>query len=476
VDPSDGTIIDVPDESTYWSPNYIHWFMKRLATTGQFPSGLPLENRKMAAKRVLKDIINEVNPTQPDGTVEQRVRFGLARMHTTTPADSFASSNGGFVVEPIATNNKAALLATLRSSKILAPGLARTPLSESLIDVARYFAGNFLNPLNRNGFGQYPVYNRNTTDGGATGTPPPSPIDANAPCRENFVIVVTDGEPTDDGNNHYGGAFSSTFGADYDGDGNSNNSEDYNDTLDDVAAYLFQEDLVNDSVMPDQQNIITYTIGFALDVPLLQDTAENGDGEYYTATNGQALADNLRISLEDIVLRAGSFTAAAVPASRSAFGDGFYTTYFEPQGRGTLYRGHLQSYRLTDDFDIVGTDGQSAVDPNTGEFLEPRTTFFWDAALHAGGARRPQRLHDREHQRGESRDHRSGSTDVREPAGEPDHDHRAAGRRVRELRARHRPLRRGRGQQRHGAPPHGARRHLPLEPPRRGTTAAAVLR
>jgi len=379
IDPSDGTVIDEPNESTYWSPNYIHWFMKQLANTGKFPTDFPLETRKMAAKRVLKDIVEELNPTKLDGTVDQRIRFGLARMHT-TDGSLTASSNGGYVVEPIADNNKSQILATLRSSKISAPPYARTPLSETLIDVARYFVGGYTNPGGSTGLGSYSKYNRNTTSGGSTSSPPASPLDPAVLCRLNYIIVVTDGAPTDDANNHHGSAFSSTFGSDFDGDGDSNNSADDNDTLDDVAAYLFQRDLVADSVMPGVQNIVTYTIGFSLDLPLLRDTATNGDGRYFTGDTADQLGEQLRAALEDIQLRNGSFTAAAVPGSQSAFGQGFYTAYFEPRPRGDLFRGHLQAYRLTSTFDVEGTDGASAIDPATGEFYEPRTTYFWDAA------------------------------------------------------------------------------------------------
>jgi type IV pilus assembly protein PilY1 len=379
IDPSDGSVIDEPNETTYWSSNYVHWFMKQLASTGSMPANLPMENRKMAAKRVLKNLIKQLNPTRPDGTIDQQIRFGLARMHT-QGSQPFEASNGGYVVQPIADGNTSALLTTLRSSTISTPGYARTPLSESLIDVARYFVGSYTDPEGRVGLGPYPVYNRNTTNGGTSGTIPGSPISPAVPCRQSFILIVTDGDPTDDANNHHGTAFSQTFGADFDGDGNSNNAADANDTLDDVAAYLFRRDLIDDATMPGVQNIVTYTIGFSLASRLLQDTARNGDGQYFTASNAKALADQLQVTLEDILLRSGSFTAAAVPSSQSAFGRGFYTAYFEPRPRGDLYRGHLQAYRLSDTLEILGDDSQPAVNPATGDFYEPRTTYFWDTA------------------------------------------------------------------------------------------------
>ena len=380
---SNPSAIDAPDESTYWSPNYIHWLMKRHATR-TLPASLPLETRKMAAKRVLRDIINEVNPTVGT-TTEQRVRFGLARMHGSGATFPTAGDwNGGFVVEPIADNNKTALLSALRGNKITAPGLARTTLSESLVDMGRYFAGS-LNPGGK-GLGSYPIYDRNVTDGGSAGSSPASPIVPSIGCRQNFVIVVTDGQPTEDANNHFsnGNTYQQTFGA----------SGGAPDALTRVAGYLAQNDLIDDTVMPEVQNVVTYTIGLTLDVQLLKDTADAGDGEYFTANSASGLADHLRTSLQDIVLRSGSFTAAAVPATRSAFGDGFYTTFFEPQRRGELYTGHLQAFRIDENFDIVGTDPDtSALDPVTGQFVEPRL-FFWDSALTlANPANLPRKLY-----------------------------------------------------------------------------------
>ncbi len=386
VDPSDSSIIDEPNESTYWSPNYIHWFMKELAATGKFPKPMPTETRKIAAKRVLKDLIKEMNPVRPDGTIDQKIRFGIAGLHTS----KLGVSNGGYVIEPIADGNTNTLLTTLRSDKVTAS--TSTPLSEALVDVGRYYVGNYANPAGGNGLGTYKVYNRNTTDGGTTGSPPPSPLDPDVLCRANYIIILTDGDPYNDANDHHGSAFLDTFGEDYDKDSNKNNSSDLNDTLDDVAAYLNKEDLVANSVMPGKQNIVTYTIGFALDSKLLQDTATNGDGQYFSASTASDLATQLRSSLEDIVLRGGSFTAAAVPTSQSGSGNGFYTAYFEPRPRGQIYQGHLQAYRLDDNADIIGKDGKNALDAVTGKFIEPRNTYFWDASETLADPNNPRNL------------------------------------------------------------------------------------
>lgn len=356
---------------TWFSTNYLHWFMNRLAA-GSFPvTNFTKETRKMTAKRVIRDLVDNVNPDLATGGYKETVRFGLARLHgnNTSP-----NNNGGFMVQPIAANNKSALKATLNTL----PANGGTPLSEALVDIARYYTGQFSN------LGAYPKYARNTTTGATTATPPVSPLEVTVLCRENFVILITDGEPSVDGNDHYPAGstanFLSTFGADYDQDGNANINATAGDALDDIAKYLYDKDLVPNTTLPGKQHLITYTVGFGLDTDLLNRTAQDGHGQYFSATSATQLAEQLQAAVEDIVLRSASFTAASVPASRTAFGNGFFNAVFEPRAAGDLYVGHLEAYRISGDFDILDKNGVSAIDPNTGEFLEPHAPF-WDAAL-----------------------------------------------------------------------------------------------
>jgi len=277
------------------------------------------------------------------------VRFDLARLTRTS---------GGFVDHAIARGNKNAVETALLD--LIANG--GRPISETLVDMGRYYVGQY------DTIGSYPRYNRNTSNGGTANPLPVSPLDPAVLCRENFVVLITDGEPSVDANNHYPNngstaAYLATFGADYDGDGDSNNAADNGDALDDVAAYLAQEDLVDDVVMPGVQHIITYT----------------GDGTSYSARNADALQLQLQAPAEATIVRSASFTSARVPASRTAFGNGFFNAVFEPRVEGELYVGHLEAYRIDGEFEIFDKDGDNALDPVTGEFLEPHNPF-WDAA------------------------------------------------------------------------------------------------
>jgi type IV pilus assembly protein PilY1 len=222
------------------------------------------------------------------------------------------------------------------------------------------------------------------------------------------VILISSGAPREDLHDQWPLAFLDTIGnADQDGsecslpppnekctNAPSTGRDDAlvylhngSDWLDDVAYYLWDNDL---SDLPGKQNLVTYTIGFMVDHPLLEETAQNGDGKYYTTAGGNAeqLMEHLRAAMLDIIERATAFTAASVPASRTSFGDGFYSAYFIPSATKPFWAGHLEAYRLDEAGAIRDVDGNLAIDPLTDTFRVPRRPF-WDAAtvLRGGGSR-----------------------------------------------------------------------------------------
>ena len=71
--------------------------------------------------------------------------------------------------------------------------------------------------------------------------------------------------------------------------------------LDDLAQFLFKGDL---SPLADQQNVITYTIGFTVNLPILADTAARGGGAYYTANDSGTLTNALTKIVTQIFDRA----------------------------------------------------------------------------------------------------------------------------------------------------------------------------
>jgi type IV pilus assembly protein PilY1 len=391
--------------TTWWPENYLNWLLPRLIDADTTNDTFPTEVRMDAGKDVLAQVVNDINPDVVDDpldsspTYTENVRFGLAR---------YNSDIGGYMSNGVANGNKATLLTAISAL----PASGFTPLSETLVDVARYFAGTRLLCDPSDNTPCYTRYNRRTT--GSTTTDftlvPQSPIDLQ--CRRNFVVFMTDGAPTRD--NHeasYQNNFETIIG-NWDLDGNECDPEvgpqpqscyqdpddgrddglayfdSGTDYLDDVAKFIFDYDF--NTTLAGQQNIVSYYIGFAVDHPLLSESALNGQGQYFTATSASALAASLQASITEIIAQSGSFTAASVPSSRTSFDDGFYTAFFQPNATEPLWAGHLQAFTLTPAGEVLDRDGDPAIDPNTDTFIEPRNPW-WDAGTRLTDGNHPTR-------------------------------------------------------------------------------------
>jgi type IV pilus assembly protein PilY1 len=349
------TIITFPDVSytltTNYPVNYLWWIAQEIFK-GNVPIAYINQDRNGAAKQAIAQLVNDINV---DG-FPPRVKFGLFRYSENTGDD-----NGGFTVVPADLNNKTTFLSTLATL----PASGNTPLSESLVDLGRYLAGT-------DRLGTYPTYNRDLTGATNAAGTPPTPLTSS--CEKIFAIVVTDGLPTADDNNHYttqgsagGNAFTQTFAGFIDGDGSY---------LDDVAKKLYATDLR--TTLSGNQNVITYTVGFTVASPLLQDAATQGHGLYFQSNNADDLADSLTQAITDIIQRNTSLTSATVPSLRSAYGNGFYTAYFLPTGRKSVWPGHLEAYTLSSQLVVLDDANNPAIDPVTKLFYEPRHPH-WDA-------------------------------------------------------------------------------------------------
>ena len=332
------TVITFPDVSysntTDYPINYIWWLAQELYL-GRTPVTYINQDRNGAAKQAVADVVNSINV---DG-FPAKVKFGLARY-----SENAGDDNGGYTVVVPDLNNKAAVLAAIATF----PASGNTPLSETLVDVGRYLAG-------ADKLGQYPAYARNLT-GGSTAPIPPSPVTSS--CERLFVIVVTDGLPTADNNDHYGTNFSTTFAGFIDGDGSS---------LGERGQKLYATDLR--TTLSGNQNVTTYTVGFTVNSPILQDAANEGHGIYFNSNNADDLADSLVGAIQDIIQKNTTLSSATVPASRTAFDNGFYTAYFLPSGRKSVWPGHLEAYTMNSSLAVLDAFGNPAIDPATDQFF-----------------------------------------------------------------------------------------------------------
>ena len=126
----------------------------------------------------------------------------------------------------------------------------------------------------------------------------------------------------------------------------------------------------------------THTIGFADGfgddtTQLLVETAADSGGTYYTADDVESLTQTLLSIIANINDRALSFSAPAVSVNtfnRTQNLNDLYITTFGAKNRAH-WPGNLKKYRVSNS-EIVDVNGDPAVDPATGFFLDTARSYW----------------------------------------------------------------------------------------------------
>ncbi|MBU4153397.1 MAG: hypothetical protein KKD63_10995 [Proteobacteria bacterium] len=269
-----------------------------------------------------------------------------------------------------------------------------TPLAETLTEAGLYFSGktSWFNGLTG-------TYTNTCTKSNINCYSYTSDSRIQYRCQKNYIIIMTDGEPTRDNNPQMtSDIYLNGRKIPY---ANKNGSPNY---LEDVSYFLAQNDLRVTGTNPtaadiiamgepgdyENQSITTYTIGFKESVPILIDTANNGGGKYYTADNADTLNEALNSIIIAIAESNEGFSAAAVPVSRAnkAYAGNFvYYGLFQPLSTGN-WIGNLKKYGITNYGVIQDADGLTAV--SNGVLLD-NARSYWSAspdgpAVGKGGA------------------------------------------------------------------------------------------
>ncbi|MDD4464220.1 MAG: VWA domain-containing protein, partial [Desulfobacterales bacterium] len=310
-------------------------------------------SRISVAKQVITNLINDTD----------NVRLGLM---------AFNYEQGGYVRKAIGST-KSELVTSVNALT----ASTWTPLAETLAEAGLYFAG------------KSSWYNSGTYT---------SPIQYR--CQKNYIILMTDGEPTHDVDWRLAtGAYinGDTIG-DQDGDGHEPggaNAISYDssgsDYLDDVATYLHDNDLrqgagtnptedFDATDFPTQNITGIFTIGFKTAQALLQETAANGNGEYYTAESASGLEEAFDSIMSSIVEANAVFVAPVVPVSRTSrtySGDKIYIGFFHPESDGR-WLGNIKKYSLNSDGNIVDVNDNVATD-NNGAIVDSAQSY-WSAS------------------------------------------------------------------------------------------------
>lgn len=303
--------------STRYTGRYLNYLFQTYANGTDLTSGqIPQKTRIKVAKNVATAVVQN-NPN---------MRFGLS---TFNPPTSSNPGPGGSIVAKVGSSQST----LVNEISQLSPE-SNTPLAETYYEITRYFRGlsafQGLDNTNSGSSGHYT-----------------SPIQYR--CQKNFVIVITDGFPTYDDTfpssdpayknfsnrlPNWDGKAPTTYQSQYpnfppysDGfyaQGGNQSEEGYTLYLDDLALFGYDIDLMpsgtdlsghsfNEAPYA-QQNLITYTVGFSTSNQMLQDAAQYGHGEYFTARNEAELSADLKSAISNI---ASMTTAAASLATNS---------------------------------------------------------------------------------------------------------------------------------------------------------------
>ncbi|HKJ88303.1 MAG TPA: hypothetical protein VKA48_07330, partial [Gammaproteobacteria bacterium] len=220
------------------------------------------------------------------------VRFGLGFFNVVNNSGSGDTEfQGGIVSRHV----DATTLSDFRSGVNEKEPTTATPLAETLYTMIGYFAqADTASDLGISGSPD-PDWGENRYSLGVNGKDPYYFTDkgAKASCAQSFILFLTDGDPTQDGE------IPSGIG-DYDNDGSDPGSYNHNgsDYFDDVALFGRTHDLRSD--LKGSQNVILYPVfAFGKGSDLIKQAAMNGgfddldgDGKPYTSSDCQLNQDN----------------------------------------------------------------------------------------------------------------------------------------------------------------------------------------
>lgn len=289
----------------------------------------------------------------------------------------FDGSSGGYVIHHFSDITDPAEKTLMKNRIDALPASGNTPLAETLWEASLYYQG------------KAPFYgtNSNRDADAISGGEYVSPI-VNS-CQKNHIVLLTDGNPYSDSGRD--GAISALTSSCRHRDGASLATDT---CLDELAGHIFDNDQFPDE-LEGKQNVVTYTIGFDIDMDLLQQTANKGDGKYYTAGDSTELKAAFTQIIRDITDTSTTFTAPAVTVNaynNLQHRNELYYAIFQPFAR-TAWPGNIKRYQLDANGDIIDVNGNPAVDDGdqgTG-FFKTSSKSWWSsdvdgARVEEGGA------------------------------------------------------------------------------------------
>ena len=350
------------------SGNYLNWYFSNSNQTAAANFGVGAEKRPgvysriETMQRVMEDLLNNTISNANVGVVS------FNGLNSATPPVRYEGQVEKGLIDIDTGTNRADLISSINS---LVPA-GGTPLSSALAHVGRYFVEGHDRELtitspNITGnldahvlFDEEPSYS-NASDKPTTA----NPAIANE-CQSNYVIALTDGQPSSSDTNL------SSYLSEWD-DGSTSTSSDF----DDVAAALYDTDLRPD--LTGHQNVTTHVVGFDLSLSLLQDAATAGGGGYYAASDTSSLTTALSNAFAAIQAQVGSIASVAFNSSQLDTGSAIFQAIYDTGD----WTGTLSALPL----DNVGTVGSASWE--AGNVLDSATPanrdiFTYDNTANSG--------------------------------------------------------------------------------------------
>jgi len=263
----------------------------------------------------------------------------------------FNSEHGGYAIHHFSDMSDAGEKTIMKNRIDALPASGWTPLTETLWEAGRYYRGDSPD------YGNLAAVPSGVISGGKYNSPVVNS------CQKNHIVLLTDGQPTrDDGRDSNIRGLTGT-NCSHTGGGLATNT-----CLDELSQYMFTKDQISE--FSGDQTFITYTIGFDIDMDLLQQTATKGGGKYYTAGNSTELKAAFTEIIADILDTNTTFTAPAVTVNaynNLQHKNELYYAIFKPKAR-TRWPGNIKRYKLDANGDVVDVNDADAVDPTTGFF------------------------------------------------------------------------------------------------------------
>lgn len=181
-------------------------------------------------------------------------------------------------------------------------------------------------------------------------------------CQKNYVLIISDGDPTKDTGN-----------------------------LVEMARLLFNLDLSNGQ-SPSGQNIKTYTIGFSITHKLMEDIAKAGGGKYFYVWSSQSFNIAFQTFIAEVLKESTSYVAPVVPISQmESFksGNQMYLAMFKPTPN-SFWKGNIKKYQIAIENkkdcngnsvsvgDVLDSNGCHVIDSSSNN-IKTGAVSFWSS-------------------------------------------------------------------------------------------------